>query len=38
LFTIENQIQVQLAPDGTPLFDQQDDDELRALEEDIVTE
>jgi hypothetical protein len=36
LFTIENQIQVQLSPDGTPLFDQQDDDELRALEEDII--
>jgi hypothetical protein len=35
LFTIENQIQVQLAPDGTPLFDQQDDGELRALEESI---
>jgi hypothetical protein len=36
LFTIENQIQVQLSPDGTPLFDQQDDNELRALEEDII--
>jgi hypothetical protein len=35
LFTIENHVQVQLAPDGTPLFDQQDDDELRALEESV---
>ena len=38
LFTIENQVQVQLGPDGTPLFDQQDDDELRALEEELVTD
>jgi hypothetical protein len=38
LFTIENQIQVQLAPDGTPLFDQQDDDELNKLQAEIEGE
>jgi len=35
LFTIEDKPFTKIAPDGTPLFDQQDDDELRALEEGI---
>lgn len=33
LFTIEDKKQLVYGPDGLPLFDQQDDDELRALEE-----
>jgi len=33
LFTIEDTKQVVYGPDGLPVFDQQDDDELRALEE-----
>ena len=36
LYTIENTKRIVTGPDGTPLFDQQDDDELRALEEEIV--
>jgi hypothetical protein len=36
LFTIEDKPFAQIAPDGTPLFDQQDDDELRALEEGVT--
>ena len=36
LFTIEDKPFVKIAPDGTPLFDQQDDDELRALEEGVT--
>jgi len=35
LFTIEDKSIVRLAPDGTPLFDQQDDPSLRILEENI---
>jgi hypothetical protein len=35
LFTIEDKPFTKIAPDGTPLFDQQDDDELRALEEGV---
>lgn len=38
LFTIENEHQEVYGPDGLPLFDQQDDPELRALEEDITKE
>jgi len=36
LFTIEDQKQLSLGPDGQPLFDQQDDDDLRALEESVI--
>jgi hypothetical protein len=35
LFTIEDALQVTYGPDGLPLFDQQDDDDLRALEESV---
>lgn len=35
LFTIEDNALLKFAPDGTPLFDQQDDDEVRKLEENI---
>ena len=35
LFTIEDLKQLVLGPDGQPLFDQQDDDDLRALEEEV---
>jgi hypothetical protein len=38
LFTIEDAKQLVYGPDGLPLFDQQDDDELRALEELVVAE
>jgi hypothetical protein len=38
LYTIENTKRIVTGPDGTPLFDQQDDDELRALEEEIVAD
>ncbi len=36
LFTVEDQKQLQYGPDGQPLFDQQDDDDLRALEEKLL--
>jgi hypothetical protein len=35
LFTIEDEPMLQRAPDGTPLFDQQDDNNLRTLEEEV---
>jgi len=35
LFTVEDSSSVRVGPDGLPLFDQQDDDDLRALEESI---
>jgi len=35
LFTIEDEPLLKRAPDGTPLFDQQDDDNLRTLEEEV---
>jgi hypothetical protein len=38
LFTFENEKQLVYGPDGLPLFDQQDDDGLRSLEEDIIKE
>jgi hypothetical protein len=37
LFTIEDTPMLKHAPDGTPLFDQQDDDNLRTLEEEVTT-
>jgi hypothetical protein len=36
LFTIEDEPLLKRAPDGTPLFDQQDDNNLRTLEEDVT--
>lgn len=36
MFTIDNEKPLRLGSDGLPLFDQQDDDELRALEESVV--
>ena len=38
LYTIEDLAPVRIGPDGLPLFDQQDDDNLRSLEEDINKE
>ncbi len=38
LFVIEDAKQLVYGPDGVPLFDQQDDDGLRSLEEDITKE
>ena len=38
LFTFEDEKQLVYGPDGLPLFDQQDDNDLRSLEEDIIKE